>query len=116
MLSMASQRHKVQDIPWLLAQCGNRDENTFGELQTPVTLRTKTAFAPQDRHNMFAHQPKQSDRLPYSGAKLLCHQEGERRRQRKFTLLIQNEEPDHPMPGIRNCCVPHAYPVTFPAD
>jgi len=48
MLSLASKRQKVPDIPLLLAQSGYGSENAFCETQSPVTLRTKTSFAPQD--------------------------------------------------------------------
>ena len=48
MMSLASKGQKVQDIALLLAQRGYRGENAFGETQPPVTLRAKTAFAPED--------------------------------------------------------------------
>lgn len=47
MLSLASKRQKVQDIPLLLAQSGYCRENAFRKTQSPVTLRAKTTFAPE---------------------------------------------------------------------
>jgi hypothetical protein len=48
MMRMASRCQKVPDISLLLAQRGDRSENALSETQASVTLRTKTAFAPQD--------------------------------------------------------------------